>query len=77
DHLSLFCLIDGDGISGAFPLDILPAESIGYLKKLIKAEQAPVFDDIPVSELTLWLVKIPEDKEDYPVTVDALDAKTD
>lgn len=36
--LTLFCLVDGEATSKAFPVDIESRKTIGDLKKLIKAE---------------------------------------
>ncbi|KAF9344422.1 hypothetical protein BGX26_004390, partial [Mortierella sp. AD094] len=48
--------------------------SVSALKKLIKAEKTPKFDDIAADELTLWRVSIPvtEDDEDVPVLLEPL-----
>ncbi|KAI8597623.1 hypothetical protein EDD21DRAFT_418528 [Dissophora ornata] len=43
----------------------------------IKTKKTVQFSDVDVDQLTLWLVKTPEDKEDSPVTVDALEGKTE
>ncbi|KAG9065188.1 hypothetical protein KI688_002511 [Linnemannia hyalina] len=59
NHLTLFCLVDG-----AFPVEIESTKTIGDLKKLIKAEQSPDFDDIVANNLTLWRVSIPDDEND-------------
>ncbi|KAF8929352.1 hypothetical protein BGZ58_009014 [Dissophora ornata] len=76
-NLTLYCIVEGRSTSHAFPVKIAPTTTSDHLVEIIKAEQAPAFDDITPDQLRLWLVKIPEDKEDSPVTVDALDKKTE
>ncbi|KAF9160980.1 hypothetical protein DFQ26_005016 [Actinomortierella ambigua] len=55
--LTLFCLVDGE--TNSFPVDIEPSKTVAHLKKLIKAEKAPRFDDVAADKLTLWCVSIP------------------
>ncbi|KAG0298008.1 hypothetical protein BGZ97_004183 [Linnemannia gamsii] len=55
--LHLNCLVDGESTS--FPVKIESNETIGELKKAIKTEKAPRFDDVAADELTLWHVSIP------------------
>ncbi|KAF9921074.1 hypothetical protein BGZ67_000782, partial [Mortierella alpina] len=73
-HLTLFCLIDGETTSNAFPVEVESSKTIGDLKKLIKTEQAPAFDDITANSLTLWKVSllIPDDEEETSITLDTL-----
>ncbi|KAF9279974.1 hypothetical protein BGZ88_012443 [Linnemannia elongata] len=54
NHLNLFCLVDGESASSVFPVKLPMDDSIGDLKKLIKTEKAPEFDDIAADKLTLW-----------------------
>lgn len=58
NHLTLFCLVDGESASSVFPVKLPMDDSIGDLKKLIKTEKAPEFDDIAADKLTLWRVSI-------------------
>ncbi|KAF9577895.1 hypothetical protein BGW38_006610, partial [Lunasporangiospora selenospora] len=44
--------------SNAFPVSTTAA-TVGELKKLIKAEKSPEFDDIAADKLTLWRASIP------------------
>ncbi|KAF8924384.1 hypothetical protein BGZ58_001838, partial [Dissophora ornata] len=76
-NLCLFCLVDGESTSRAFPATIQSVEIIGSLKKLIKAEKTPRFDDIAADELTLWRVSIPitDDDEEVPIMLETLDEK--
>ncbi|KAF9965805.1 hypothetical protein BGZ73_001262 [Actinomortierella ambigua] len=68
--LTLFCLVDGEATSNAFPVEIEPSKSIGSLKKVIKSEKTPRFDDIAADELTLWRVSIPVEDEETPILLD-------
>ncbi|KAG0199074.1 hypothetical protein BGX28_007600 [Mortierella sp. GBA30] len=74
----LFCLVNGEAVSNAFPVKIPSDETIGDLKKLIKAEKSPDFDDITADRLTLWHVSVPiaEDDEEAHVSLEALNEKT-
>ncbi|KAI7827034.1 hypothetical protein BC939DRAFT_475409 [Gamsiella multidivaricata] len=51
--LKLFCLVDGEPSSGAFPVDIAAANTVGDLKDAIKIKMTPKFDDIATAE-KLW-----------------------
>ncbi|KAF8932529.1 hypothetical protein BGZ47_011345 [Haplosporangium gracile] len=64
NHLTLFCLVDGDSTSNAFSVEIAPTKTVDSFKKLIKSEKAPLFDDVAADQLTLWRVCIPDDDED-------------
>ncbi|KAI8605438.1 hypothetical protein EDD21DRAFT_363568 [Dissophora ornata] len=48
-----FCLVDGEATSNAFPVLTSTAATVGELKKVIKAEKTPRFDDVAADELTL------------------------
>ncbi|KAG0049373.1 hypothetical protein BGZ90_007360, partial [Linnemannia elongata] len=61
--LTLFCLVDGEATTNAFPVEIESTETISDLKKLIRTEKSPEFDDIAADKLTIWRVSIP-DKDD-------------
>ncbi|KAG0250838.1 hypothetical protein BG011_008048 [Mortierella polycephala] len=76
-QLTLFCLVKGDPTSRAFPLTILPTETIGHLKKLIKAEMAVEFNDVDASTLTLWLVSVAvaDYGDESPILLDTLNEK--
>ena len=63
DNITLFCLVHGEPIANAFAVDIDENMSISHLKKLIKSEKAPEFDDIDANNLVLWKVNIHEDDE--------------
>ncbi|KAG9062435.1 hypothetical protein KI688_005350 [Linnemannia hyalina] len=77
-HLKLFCLVDGESTSNAFPLTIPSSETVGELRKLIKVEKAPEFDDIAADKLTLWSILIPDDRnnDERPILLDTTSGKT-
>ncbi|KAG0045505.1 hypothetical protein BGZ83_009310, partial [Gryganskiella cystojenkinii] len=54
---TLFCLIDGEDTP--FSIQIPSSKTIDELKKAIKAEKTPEFDDMAADKLTLWKVSIP------------------
>ncbi|KAG0257284.1 hypothetical protein BGZ95_005291 [Linnemannia exigua] len=58
-YISLFCLVDGEATSNAFPVEIESTKTIGDLKELIKSKKSPEFNDVAADKLTLWRVSIP------------------
>ncbi|KAF9895479.1 hypothetical protein BX616_009612, partial [Lobosporangium transversale] len=56
-EITLFCIVDGD--STAFSVDILPNKTVDHLKKKIKEEQSPLFDNLRAQDLILFHVLIP------------------
>ena len=62
--ITLLCLVKGNTLANAFPVDINKDQLVGHLKKVIKAEKAPEFDNFPADRLKLWNVKIPDDQDD-------------
>jgi hypothetical protein len=73
DTLTLFCLVDKEPSSSAFPVSIATAKTIGELKDAIKAKKSPEFNDIAADKLTLWKVSIPstEDEDESPIILGA------
>ncbi|KAF9325121.1 hypothetical protein BG006_011376 [Podila minutissima] len=59
NRISLFCLVNGEATSNAFSIKIPSTDTVDDLKKLIKADQTPIFDDITANSLTLWRVSLP------------------
>lgn len=57
--LTLWCLVEGESTSSAFPVEIAAAKAVYQLKKVIKKEKSPEFDDITANKLTLWKVSLP------------------
>ncbi|KAK5827649.1 hypothetical protein F5H01DRAFT_100823 [Linnemannia elongata] len=68
--LTLFCLVDGEGTSNAFPVEIESSKTIGDLKNLIKTKKPLRFDDVAAHKLTLWRVTIPDSDDAIPIFVD-------
>ncbi|KAG0250392.1 hypothetical protein DFQ27_009421 [Actinomortierella ambigua] len=59
NRITLFCLVDGEDTSNAFPVDIEATKTIGHLKELIKVKKAIAFSDIAADRLILSRVSIP------------------
>ncbi|KAG0277967.1 hypothetical protein BGZ97_009804, partial [Linnemannia gamsii] len=57
--LTLFCLVDGETTSNAFPVEIESSKTIGDLRKLIKTEIPDTFNGVDAKDLALWRVSIP------------------
>ncbi|KAF9277785.1 hypothetical protein BGZ74_003258 [Mortierella antarctica] len=57
--ITLFCLVEGETTSNAFSVKISSDNTVHDLKKLIKTEKIPEFDDVAPDKLTLWRVVIP------------------
>ncbi|KAF9369452.1 hypothetical protein CPC16_004499 [Podila verticillata] len=79
NRMSLFCLVDGESTSSVFPVKLSADDSIGDLKKLIKSEKSPEFDDIPADKLTLWHVSIPVDpaNKHKPIVLNEFESATE
>ncbi|KAG0365121.1 hypothetical protein BGX24_004261 [Mortierella sp. AD032] len=68
--VNLFCLVDGETLSNAFPVEIESSKTIGNLKKIIKTENPNTFNGVDAKDLTLCRVSISisdEDNNDLPV----------
>ena len=52
----------GEPHNHIFPVKIARTESVGVLKKAIKAEKQPAFDHVPADTLVLWKVSFPVDE---------------
>ncbi|KAF9206818.1 hypothetical protein BGZ59_011483, partial [Podila verticillata] len=79
NRMSLFCLVDGEATSKAFSIKIPSSDTVDDLKKLIKTEKTPRFDDIAADELTLWSVSIPVVAVDKhkPIILTEIDSTTE
>src|SRR3954464_14661172 len=62
--ITLLCLVKGNTLANAFPVDINKDQLVGHLKKVIKAEKQNDFAGIDADKLKLWNVKIPDDRDD-------------
>ena len=58
DSLSLFCYVRGDDGGEPFKVDIDKEETVSHLRKVIKENKKPRFDDIPADTLSLWKVSL-------------------
>ncbi|KAF9327277.1 hypothetical protein BG006_009393 [Podila minutissima] len=54
NHRTLFCLVAGETPSNTFHVEIELTKTVSHLKKLIKVEISPRFDNVAAKELTLW-----------------------
>ena len=57
--VTIFCLVHGEPVANAFPIEIDENKTIGTLKELIKLKKVPEFNDIAADKLRLWSVNIP------------------
>ncbi|KAK3844279.1 MAG: hypothetical protein J3R72DRAFT_75783 [Linnemannia gamsii] len=74
--IKLFCLVDGEALSNAFPVEIESSKTIGDLKEVIKSKKKNDFQKIDANKLTLRLVLIPDGSQQSAITPKALDDKT-
>ena len=63
--ITLLCLVKGNTLANAFPVDIEKEQLVGHLKKVIKAEQPQTFANVDAKDIKLWNVKIPDDQDDH------------
>ncbi|KAK3845747.1 MAG: hypothetical protein J3R72DRAFT_435542 [Linnemannia gamsii] len=77
NHLTLFCLVDGEAISNAFSDEIDPTKSVDHLENLIKTAKTPDFDSIAADKFTLWRVSflITEENDETPILLDNVISK--
>ncbi|KAG0053457.1 hypothetical protein BGZ83_001062 [Gryganskiella cystojenkinii] len=61
NRIRLFCVVDRDTSTKAFPVKIEPTETIGELKDAVKTALSRHFNDIDANELILWNFSIPDD----------------
>jgi hypothetical protein len=57
DMLNLNCWVLGDDPQRVFSVKIAKSETVGGLKKAIKKEKEPEFDDYAADRLDLWKVR--------------------
>ncbi|KAF9308418.1 hypothetical protein BG003_011154 [Podila horticola] len=75
--LTLFCLVDGDATSNAFPIKIPSNHTVNDLKNLIKFKKSSELDDIPADKLTVRWVHIPDENHGSAITIDTLEFKAE
>ncbi|KAF9275534.1 translational activator of GCN4, partial [Mortierella antarctica] len=69
--------VDSESVRNAFSIKNMPlSDTVDELKKLIKTEQNPDFDDVIANKLTLWRATIRTVKQGSAITIDALDDRT-
>jgi hypothetical protein len=61
DIITINCLVRGESVQNAFPVDIEKSKSIGHLKDKIKDKKSVEFRDVDADRLELWKVNISGD----------------
>ncbi|CAG8824704.1 18912_t:CDS:2 [Gigaspora margarita] len=56
--ITFLCLVRGEPITRAFAIDIDSNMLISYLKKVVKSELHPQFDNVPHKDIKLWKIEI-------------------
>src|ERR1044072_7419733 len=62
--ITLLCLVKGNTLANAFPVDINKDQLVGHLKEAIKAKKHKTFHGVEADELRLWKVPISDDHVD-------------
>ena len=62
--ITLLCLVKGNTLANAFPVDINKDQLVGHLKDAIKTKKHKTFHGVEADELKLWKVTIPGDQDD-------------
>jgi len=77
--MKVFCLADGETASSSFSVTVSSDDTVGDLKKLIKAEKTKDFSDFDADKLTLWRVSVPVAAADKnrPIILSEIDSKTE
>ncbi|KAF9432549.1 hypothetical protein BGZ76_010636, partial [Entomortierella beljakovae] len=74
--MNIFCLVDEHLLSASFSIKIDPSETVYELKKIIKAERTPRFNDLAPDELTLWRVNV-ESSPDRHISLEEIKIKAE
>ena len=61
--ITLLCLVKGNTLANAFPVDIEKDQLIGHLKEAIK-DKIDVPANFKAKDIKLWKVEIPDDQDD-------------
>ncbi|KAF8079189.1 hypothetical protein FPV67DRAFT_1604454 [Lyophyllum atratum] len=67
-ELSLNCLVFRQALKNLVIIDILDTKNVADLRKLIKKETSPHFDNVPANQLDLFKVSIPLSDDDDSLT---------
>ncbi|KAF9279971.1 hypothetical protein BGZ88_012440 [Linnemannia elongata] len=70
--LTLFCLVDGEATSNAFPVSTSTTKTIGDLIDLIKVKFPDTFNGVDAKDLSLWRVTIPDSDDAIPTFVNGV-----
>src|ERR1044072_5766776 len=62
--ITLLCLVKGNTLANAFPVDIDKDQLVGHLKDAIKAKNQNDFAGVDAVKLKLWKKEIPDDQDD-------------
>ncbi|GBC30661.2 kinase-like domain-containing protein [Rhizophagus irregularis DAOM 181602=DAOM 197198] len=62
--ITLLCLVKGNTLANAFPVDINKDQLVGHLKEAIKVKKQNDFAGVDADKLKLWKVMIPSDQDD-------------
>ncbi|GBB95880.1 hypothetical protein RclHR1_26380002 [Rhizophagus clarus] len=73
--ITVWCLVHGDLLADAFPVDIEASKTIGHLKDAIRKKiNAP--ESVKAKDLELWRVNVPfEEAEGTAITLDVIETK--
>ncbi|KAG0219388.1 hypothetical protein B0O80DRAFT_429098 [Mortierella sp. GBAus27b] len=74
--LLLFCLIDSESCSTAFPINIPSTATVHELKKAIKEEKPINFSTIDADKLVLWRVTVPLNDNDSQISLRDIEHKS-
>ncbi|KAK5816993.1 hypothetical protein F5H01DRAFT_276822, partial [Linnemannia elongata] len=69
---TLFCLVDGEATSNAFPVSTSTTKTIGDLIDLIKVKFPDTFNGVDAKDLSLWRVTIPDSDDAIPIFVNGV-----
>ncbi|KAF9536435.1 hypothetical protein EC957_010987 [Mortierella hygrophila] len=79
NHLTLFCLVDGEATSKAFSVKVPSSDTVDDLKELIKDKKPVDFEHVDANNLTLWHVAHPviAANKHQPVLLNTIDSPTE
>ena len=62
DTLALNCWVYGNDLYTTFPVKISRTETVGSLKKVVKAENSVTFSSVDAYHLSLYSIPMPDEK---------------